>query len=62
MHSFGLTIRPSALLLEKKERGGGVVSSLQAATPFSRIANVSAAGTVIVTVVIDGDGVRMAII
>ena len=60
MHSFGLTIRLSVLLLKKK--GGGMESSLQAATPFSRVANVSAVGTVIVTVMVDGDGVRVAII
>ena len=38
------------------------MSSLQAETSFSRIANVSAVGTVIVTVVVGGDGVRVAII
>ena len=59
MHSFGLTIRLSVLLLEGK-RGGS--QQLLAEASFSRVANISAVGTVIVTVVVGGDGVRVAII
>ena len=59
MHSFGLTIQLSVLLLEGK-RGGR--QQLLAEASFSRVANISAVGTVIVTVVVGGDGVRVAII